>query len=104
MHQVHQTRLLLHHPFLQQAAKARAAPKSGSSIRYWIGAVVRNWQRRKMIAALHALEDRTLRDIGMERCDIEEVVEMFNERELCMVPLEPSDQAEQVDQSFRQAA
>ena len=35
-------------------------------LRWWKSAV-QNWQRRKMIAALEALDDRTLMDIGVHR-------------------------------------
>ena len=43
-------------------------------LRWWQSAV-QNWQRRKMIAALEALDDRTLMDIGVHRGGIKRVVD-----------------------------
>lgn len=53
-------------------------------VRRWIGGAIKNWQRQKMIATLGALDTRILRDIGIERCDIERVVDGFHAREKCM--------------------
>lgn len=44
-------------------------------------------RRRRMIAALEGMDDRLLRDIGLYRCNIREVVESFSERELTMRPV-----------------
>ena len=55
-------------------------------LRWWQSAV-QNWQRRKMSAALEALDDRTLMDIGVHRGGIKRVVEGFNDAELRMAPL-----------------
>ena len=57
-------------------------------LRWWQSAV-QNWQRRKMIAALEALDDRTLMDIGVHRGGIKGVVDGFNDAELRMVPIAP---------------
>ncbi|WP_165814490.1 DUF1127 domain-containing protein [Pararhodobacter oceanensis] len=44
-------------------------------------------RRRRMIAALEGMDDRLLRDIGLYRCNIREVVESFSDRELSMRPV-----------------
>lgn len=51
--------------------------------------VVRNWQRRRMIAALRAMDDNLLDDIGISRNDIPRVVNGFDDRELRMRPVSP---------------
>lgn len=72
----------------------RAVPSASNArissiiLRWWQNAV-QNWQRRKMIAALEALDDRTLLDIGVHRGEIRRVVEGFNDAELRMAPLAP---------------
>ncbi len=75
------------YPHLPHAAITTPNPVGAGPIRGWLGLAIRKWQQRKMIAALHALDDRILWDIGMERCDIESIVRGFDERELRMVPL-----------------
>ena len=64
-----------------------ANTKGSSLLRHWMARAVRNWHRRKMIAALDALDTRILNDIGIERSDIERVVDGFDAHELQMVPL-----------------
>ncbi|MBK8440367.1 MAG: DUF1127 domain-containing protein [Rhodobacter sp.] len=59
-------------------------------LRRLFGGIVRHWQRRRMIRALQAMDDRLLRDIGLARGDIEAVVDSFDDRELQMVPLAPA--------------
>ncbi|MFZ1479527.1 MAG: DUF1127 domain-containing protein [Paracoccaceae bacterium] len=59
-------------------------------LRRFFGGIVRHWQRRRMIRALQAMDDRLLRDIGLARGDIEAVVDSFDDRELQMVPLAPA--------------
>lgn len=73
-------------------SKVRASAKDGI-VRRWARAVTKNWKRRRMIAALHAMDDRLLRDIGIYRNDIERVVDGFDERELRMVPIAPPSAA-----------
>ena len=51
------------------------------------GGLVRGWQRRGMIRVFEAMDDRLLRDIGVERGDIKDMVNAFDDRELRMVPL-----------------
>jgi len=48
----------------------------------WLRSAIRAWQRRKMIALLSALDDRTLRDIGIHRGQIPQVVDRFEDHEL----------------------
>lgn len=52
----------------------------------------RQWQRRRMIAALQAMDDRLLRDIGIDRADIPRIVDGFSDREIRMNPLPPADE------------
>ena len=72
-------------------------PRPAGPVRRWLAAALRRWQRRKMIAALGAMDDRMLRDIGIDRADIPRVVEGFSDRELRMAPLaetrDPRDKA-----------
>ena len=73
-------------------------------LRWWKSAV-QNWQRRKMIAALEALDDRTLLDIGVHRGEIRRVVEGFNEAELRMAPIAPEPTSHDVSYAdLRRAA
>ncbi|MCP1169518.1 DUF1127 domain-containing protein [Limimaricola litoreus] len=63
-------------------------PKSSPGvIRRGIAAAMRGWQRRKMIAALEAMDGRLLRDIGIYRGDIKNVVYGLDDRELRMTPV-----------------
>ncbi|WP_367717112.1 DUF1127 domain-containing protein [Nitratireductor sp. GISD-1A_MAKvit] len=48
---------------------------------------VRNWQRRRMIAALRAMDDSLLDDIGVSRNEIPRIVNDFDDRELRMRPV-----------------
>ncbi|MFZ1470000.1 MAG: DUF1127 domain-containing protein [Paracoccaceae bacterium] len=59
-------------------------------LQWLFGGLVRSWQRRCMIRAFEAMDDRLLRDIGLERGDIKDVVGSFDDRELRMVPLSPT--------------
>ena len=79
--------------------------KSNQLLSRWLRSAVRAWQRRKMIAALSALDDRTLRDIGMHRGEIERVVDRFEDRELQMAPVAPEAESDDAEEySFRKAA
>ena len=40
----------------------------------WMHAVAADWDRRAAMKALHQLDDRALRDIGIARCNIETAV------------------------------
>lgn len=61
---------------IRKHTPARSARRAFHTIilRGWQAALA-HWQRRRMIAALSALDDRTLRDIGIPRADIERVVD-----------------------------
>ncbi|WP_413871496.1 DUF1127 domain-containing protein [Albidovulum sp.] len=68
-------------------------------------AAMRRWQRRRMIAALEAMDDRLLRDIGIDRPDIRRMVATFSDRELRMTPLATSPTlAETYPETSRKAA
>lgn len=51
----------------------------GSGLRRLLRAVMRNWQRRKMIATFEAMDDWMLSDIGLRREDIVRTVNSFDE-------------------------
>jgi uncharacterized protein YjiS (DUF1127 family) len=51
----------------------------GGGLRHFLSAVMRRWQRRKMIATFDAMDDHILRDIGLRREDIVRVVDSFDE-------------------------
>ena len=75
-----------------------------SPYRQWLLAATRCWQRRKMIAALEAMDDRLLQDIGIHRDEIPHVVDGFSDRELRMTPLaSPQDQIETYDDTYPKA-
>ena len=80
-------------PSLPYARAHRNRMEAGGGIlRRWLRVPIRQWQRNKMIAALHAMDDRILRDIGIYRGEIRSIVEGFDDRELGMRPLaSPSD-------------
>lgn len=52
-----------------------------SFLRHWLKRAIRNWQRRKTIAALAALDDRLLLDIGLERGTLEDFADVLAGRE-----------------------
>ena len=78
------------HAFVQ----THKTPQKGA-IRLWLAGALRQWQRKKMIAALQAMDNRLLNDIGIERCNIERVVDGFDGRELRMVPFAPAQEPAQ---------
>ncbi|WP_458792495.1 DUF1127 domain-containing protein [Yoonia sp. MH D7] len=55
--------------------------------RRWLRAAVNNWKRRKMVAELQSMEDRLLKDIGIERSDIQRIGGGFDDRRHGMVLL-----------------
>ena len=80
----------LHRDFMtyrNHAANRNTPPREGI-LRRWLRARIRAWQRRKMISALHAMDDRLFHDIGIERSRISDVVDGLNDRELRMRPVE----------------
>lgn len=79
--------------------------ENGGWFRRWLGAAALHWQRRKMIAAFEAMDERLLRDIGIYRGDIPRVVDGFSDRELRMAPLAPpAKPVETYDDVYRKAA
>lgn len=54
--------------------------------RRWVVAGLLRWRRRRMAQTLNALDDWTLRDIGISRADIPRIVDGFDRRELRMAP------------------
>lgn len=50
-------------------------PVANGPLRRRLRAAFKSWQRRKMMAALSALDDRTLRDIGIHRSEIARAVD-----------------------------
>ncbi|HQU69022.1 MAG TPA: DUF1127 domain-containing protein [Albidovulum sp.] len=75
------------------------APAISFLLRWWKSAV-RGWQRRKMIAALAALDDRILLDIGLCRGDIDDFVDGLSSAELRMVPVTPAPVTATQDRSY----
>ena len=53
----------------------------------WWNSAIRSWQRRKMKAVLHSLDDRILQDIGLSRGEIEDFVYGLSSAELQMTPI-----------------
>lgn len=93
------------HHLSDHAVTSASNPRRMSVISRWWHTTVQNWQRRKMIAALEALDDRTLLDIGVHRGEIRRVVEGFNEAELRMVPIAPEPTSQDVSHAdLRRAA
>ena len=77
-------------PASRHASAQRRPSRLQLSIWPWLQAAGRRWKQRKMIAALEALDDRLLDDIGLARGDIRKAVLEFDDRELKMRPLAPS--------------
>ncbi len=85
------------HPFLahrnylkyhQSQAFQEPADQSRESVfSRWAATAMRRWKRRKMVAALNAMDDRLLSDIGLRRAEIRRVVDAFDDRELGMAPV-----------------
>lgn len=77
----------------------------GTLMQRWLKNAVRGWRRRKTVAALAALSDRMLMDIGIERGTIAQFVDTLDDRELRMAPLGaamPPPRA--MDEPYRRAA
>ncbi len=97
------------HPYitkrmLDQTPPHKSEPKRNGLFRKWMVLAKQQWQRRKMIAALEAMDDRLLRDIGIYRGDIKRVVDGFDDRELRMVPLAASTTVSRLDLDTYQKA
>lgn len=88
-----------------QTARRSVEEKKPSLLVQWWNSVIQTWQRQKMIAALGALDDHILRDIGIPRGEIERVVDGFNARELGMQPVAPQGEKQELSYAeFRRAA
>ncbi|MCK8462903.1 DUF1127 domain-containing protein [Aliiroseovarius sp. S1339] len=84
--------ILFHHNFLDlrpnwAEMKTVSVSEEDGFLRHWWRTAIRGWKRRKLIAALQALDDHVLRDMGVRRKDIGRIVDGFDDRELGMVPL-----------------
>lgn len=79
----------LHRP----GASGTDADGVGGMVRRWTGSLMRRWQRRRMIAKLEAMDDDLLRDLGIQRGNIERLVDGFDRRELRMTPFNPATPA-----------
>jgi uncharacterized protein YjiS (DUF1127 family) len=60
-----------------QPARVRAPGGFARQIGIWVNALAAYWVRREAIKALHLLNDRELRDIGISRAHIESAVRGF---------------------------
>jgi len=90
---------------LSRKAERPVEVKKLNLILRWWQSAVQNWQRRRMIAALAALDDRILMDIGIPRGEIERVVDGFDARELRMQPIAAKTEAQDTSYAeFRRAA
>lgn len=69
-----------------------ARSESGGLLRRLVRNAVRQSKRRRMIGALHAMDDWLLRDIGLDRDDIPRLVDGLSDRELRMNPLKQAQQ------------
>ncbi|MGR3550666.1 DUF1127 domain-containing protein [Pseudooceanicola sp.] len=78
-------------PFLSQSnAPPLPAIARRGLLRRIFGSIVHNWKRHRMIAALEAMDDHLLRDIGIHRSEILHVVDGLTARELSMPPVSPA--------------
>lgn len=62
-----------HDDLLSSRAAERTSETSGLIVRRWRAFLTQRAQRAT-ISALHTLDDRTLKDIGLYRCEIESMV------------------------------
>lgn len=62
-------------------------PVANGPLRRWLRAALKKWQRRKMIASLSSLDDRTLHDIGIHRSEIARAVDGLDGIGRCVAPL-----------------
>ncbi len=69
---------------LNLRALARDPRTGGGILDRWLRAAIRRHRRRQTIAALEALDDWTMKDIGIYRGDIHRLVAGFSDIELGM--------------------
>lgn len=92
------------HPLRTGGVPARS-DTVGTLMQRWLKNVVRGWRRRKTVAALAALSDRMLMDIGIERGTIAQFVDTLEDRELRMAPLAAAVRpTPAMDEPYRRAA
>ncbi|WP_353349823.1 DUF1127 domain-containing protein [Aquicoccus sp. SU-CL01552] len=80
-----------HFPRPRTASQRNRKP---GAFRRWLRTTFLQWQRRKMIETLRGMDDRLLRDIGIDRSDIPRVVNGLTDRELSMRPVSPDVQVD----------
>ncbi|MGR3564619.1 MAG: DUF1127 domain-containing protein [Heliomarina sp.] len=73
-----------HFPPPRTASQRNRKP---GAFRRWLRTTFLQWQHRKMIETLRGMDDRLLRDIGIDRSDIPRVVDGLTERERRMRPV-----------------
>ncbi|WP_281826133.1 DUF1127 domain-containing protein [Jannaschia rubra] len=74
-------------------------------LRRWLRTRLDGWQRQRMVATLHSLDDRTLRDIGLHRGGIAEFVDRLDRGELRMAPVaRPTSPAPEQAEVYARAA
>lgn len=66
---------------LDPAPQKRSEGEGGGLFQRLFGGILRDWQRRRMIDELEALDDQLLKDIGINRGDIERLASEFHEPE-----------------------
>ena len=76
------------------ARTAGLRSRKPGAFRRWLRTVFHRWQRRKMIETLRDMDDRLLRDIGIDRSDIPRVVDGLTDRELSMRPVSSDGQVD----------
>ena len=74
-------------PHFPPPRTARQRNRKPGAFRRWLRTTFLQWQRRKMIKNLRGMDDRLLRDIGIDRSDIPRVVNALTDRELSMRPV-----------------
>ncbi|WP_341860931.1 DUF1127 domain-containing protein [Gymnodinialimonas sp. 57CJ19] len=80
-----QTHPVHYNDYLSQNPRNRGS-RLGQVLGNWYRARVRNIHRRRMIEELRAMDDKILRDIGINRGEIHSIVYGFSDDELKMVP------------------
>ncbi|WP_418591565.1 DUF1127 domain-containing protein [Ponticoccus sp. (in: a-proteobacteria)] len=81
---MHPNLFIASNPHLSAPRTDRQNPRKPGALRLWLRAAFRKFQRRKMIEALQGMDNRLLRDIGIERSEIPRLVDGLIEREPAM--------------------
>ncbi len=81
---------MTHHDYKISLFPEKSPLRDKSSLRRtlgrWVKAATQSYQNKRMVAALDALDDRILRDIGLTRGEIHGVVYGYDDLELGMTP------------------